>query len=83
MRNKKRFGACRSTQSPQKDTKGIVDAAVQLQIAQGPGLLESVYTVVLQKNLQERTYSVEREIRIPVEYEGVRLEMGFRADLII
>jgi iron complex transport system substrate-binding protein len=53
------------------------------RIALGPGLLESVYTVLLEKKLQERGYAVEREKPIPFEFEGVKFEIGFRADLII
>ncbi len=45
--------------------------------------MESVYTVILQKKLEERGYRVEREVGVPVEYEGLKFEMGFRADLII
>ena len=63
--------------------RDVVDAAMKLHIALGPGLLESVYTVILQKKLEERGYSVRREVPIPVEYEGVKFEMGFRADLVI
>jgi GxxExxY protein len=63
--------------------KDVVDASMKLHIALGPGLLESVYTIILQKKLEERGYRVEREVGIPVEYEGVKFEMGFRADLII
>ena len=63
--------------------KDVVDAAMKLHIALGPGLLESVYTIILQKKLEERGYRVEREVGVPVEYEGVKFEMGFRADLII
>ena len=61
----------------------VVDASMKLHVALGPGLLESVYTVILQKKLQERGYQVEREVPIPVEYEGIQFELGFRADLII
>lgn len=61
----------------------VVDVAVKLHMALGPGLLESVYTVILQKNLVDRGYSVDREKPIPVVYEGVQFEIGFRADLII
>lgn len=61
----------------------VVDASMKLHMALGPGLLESVYTVILQKKLQERGYQVEREVPIPVEYEGLQFELGFRADLII
>ena len=63
--------------------KEVVDASVKLHMALGPGLLESVYTLILQKKLQERGYRVEREVPIPVEYEGLQFELGFRADLII
>ncbi|MBT8420351.1 MAG: GxxExxY protein [Gammaproteobacteria bacterium] len=67
----------------EKISKDVVDASMKLHIALGPGLLESVYTIILQKKLEERGYRVEREVGIPVEYEGVKFEMGFRADLII
>ena len=63
--------------------KDVVDASMKLHMALGPGLLESVYIVILQKKLQERGYQVEREVPIPVEYEGLQCELGFRADLII
>ena len=63
--------------------RDVVDASMKLHIALGPGLLESVYTIILQRKLVERGYRVEREVGIPVEYEGVKFEMGFRADLIV
>ena len=50
--------------------KNVVDVSVKLHMALGPGLLESVYTVIPQKKLQERGFTVEREVPIPVEYEG-------------
>ena len=63
--------------------KDVVDASMKLHMTLGPGLLETVYAVILQKKLQERSYHVEREVPIPVEYEGLNFELGFRADLII
>ena len=63
--------------------KDVVDASMKLHMALGPGLLESVYAVILHRKLQERGYNVEREVPIPVEYEGLQFELGFRADLII
>jgi len=63
--------------------KDVVDAAIKLHIALGPGLLESVYSVLLAKKLMERGYRVEREKDIPIIFEGVRFEVGFRADLVI
>lgn len=61
----------------------VVDASMKLHMALGPGLLESVYTVLLEKKLQERGHTVEREKSIPLVFEGTQFEMGFRADLII
>ena len=63
--------------------KDVVDASMKLHMTLGPGLLETVYAVILQKKLQERSYHVEREVPIPEEHEGLNFELGFRADLII
>ncbi|MBT7817697.1 MAG: GxxExxY protein [Polaribacter sp.] len=63
--------------------KDVVDASMKLHMTLGRGLLETVYAMILQKKLQERGYHVEREVPIPVEYEGLNFELGFRADLII
>ena len=63
--------------------KDVVDTSMKLHMELGPGLLESVYTVLLEKKLTERGYHVEREKPIPLVFEGVRFEMGFRADLVI
>lgn len=49
----------------------------------GPGLLESAYRICLAYELQKLELSVEQEKPIPVIYEGVRLECGFRADLLV
>ena len=49
----------------------------------GPGLLESVYEVVLAHDLERRGLRVERQVAVPVIYEGVHLGEGFRADLVI
>jgi len=61
----------------------VVDAAMKIHIALGPGLLESVYVAILQKKLKDRGDTVEREKPIAVVYEGMTFEMGFRADLMI
>jgi GxxExxY protein len=49
----------------------------------GPGLLESVYEVVLQHELQKRGFQVDRQVVIPIQYEEMIFEEGFRADLIV
>jgi len=61
----------------------IVDAAVKIHTALGPGLLESVYEVVLAMELEHRGFSVARQVVVPIEYKGVRFDEGFRADLVI
>ncbi len=61
----------------------IVDCAYHLHVELGPGLLETVYEVVLSKMLQDRGLKVERQKPIPIEFAGVRFDEGFRADLIV
>jgi len=61
----------------------IVDCAFHLHRDLGPGLLETVYEVVLAKLIQERGYQVERQKPIPIQYAGFQFEEGFRADLIV
>ena len=61
----------------------IVDEAVHLHKALGPGLLEVVYETVLADILQKRGLVVERQIAIPIVYEGHKFDEGFRADLIV
>ena len=64
-------------------TGAIVDSAMKIHIDLGPGLLESVYEVVLAKALQKRGLQVERQKAIQFEYDGIVFEEGFRADLLI
>lgn len=71
------------TEELERIATDVVDASMKLHMALGPGMLESVYAVLLEKKLQDRGYTVEREKAIPVVYEGVQFEMGFRADLVI
>ena len=61
----------------------VVDAAFKIHKTLGPGLLESVYEAVLDFELQKRGLAVARQVGLPVHYEGVKLELGFRIDLIV
>ena len=63
--------------------KEVVDAAFCIHTTLGPGLLESVYDTVLAYELGRRGLRTVRQQPIPVVYEGVRIDTGFRADLII
>lgn len=61
----------------------IVDAAYRIHTSLGPGLLESVYEVVLAYELEERGLHAVRQQAVPIVYRGIRFDMGFRADLTV
>jgi GxxExxY protein len=61
----------------------IVDSAVAVHRALGPGLLESVYEQCLAYELQSRSYRIDRQVALPVPYRDVRLEAGFRIDILV
>jgi len=64
-------------------SRHIVDSAFQIHTALGPGLLESVYEEVMYYELTNRGLKVKRQIGIPVFYNDIKMELGFRADLIV
>ena len=61
----------------------VVDAAVKVHSKLGPGLLESVYETVLAKELSGRGLMVMRQVPIPIQYEDLDFDEGFRADIIV
>jgi GxxExxY protein len=61
----------------------VVDAAFRIHTALGPGLLESVYDTVLAYELGRRGLHTVRQQPIPVVYEGICIDTGFRADLVV
>jgi GxxExxY protein len=61
----------------------IVDAAYKIHVALGPGLLESVYEIVLEYELKKRGLKVVRQVSMPVVYETVKLAEGYRADMLV
>ena len=60
----------------------IVNSAVTLHRELGPGLLESVYEVILAHELEEAGLTVDRQVTSPIEYRGTSFSDGFRADII-
>lgn len=64
-------------------SKVVVDAALKVHRALGPGLLESVYEVVLAHELRSRGLHVQRQLSVPLRYENVHFDEGFRADLVV
>lgn len=61
----------------------IVDGAYHIHSALGPGLLESAYVAVLAYDLRQRGLRITQQQDIPVVYQNARIEVGFRADLIV
>jgi GxxExxY protein len=61
----------------------VVDAAMRVHSVLGPGLLESAYEACLAHELRKRGLSVACQVPIPVLYDGVRLEVGYRLDMLV
>jgi GxxExxY protein len=61
----------------------VVDAAIGVHRELGPGLLESVYEVILAHQLRQRGLRAERQVPIPIEYQGVKFDEAFRADILV
>src|SRR2546423_14006215 len=64
-------------------TDAIIGAAMEVHRARGPGLLESTYEMCLCRELNIRGIPFERQVPIPVEYKGIKLDCGYRADIIV
>jgi GxxExxY protein len=64
-------------------TQAIIGAAIEVHKRLGPGLLESAYRVCLAYELRKRGFEVQEEKPVPVIYDDVKLECGFRADLLV
>lgn len=61
----------------------VVDAAIAVHRILGPGLLESTYEVCLAHELEKRGHTVLRQTALPVVYDEIKLEAGYRVDLIV
>jgi len=68
---------------PNEITRQIVDAAYAIHVALGPGLLEKVYEVALCHELRKRGLIVRRQVPIPIQYDGLKFDEGFCADLLV
>jgi GxxExxY protein len=66
-----------------KLTGEVIGAAIEVHKALGPGLLESAYEECLCRELDLRNISYERQKALPVEYKGVRLDCGYRLDVVV
>lgn len=61
----------------------IVDCCIKIHKTLGPGLLESVYEEVLTYELRKNNLKCDRQIGVPVIYDEITMDLGFRADLIV
>jgi GxxExxY protein len=64
-------------------SKLIVDTCFHIHVRLGPGLLESVYEEVLFYELTQQGFKVKRQFPIPIVWQDIEMEQGFRADLIV
>ncbi|WP_373467363.1 GxxExxY protein [Geothrix sp. 21YS21S-4] len=79
------------TKAPRKDLSKeeekvatlIVDAAIKVHRTLGPGLLESVYEACLAHELRQRGATVETQVLVPIRYENLTLDGGFRLDMLV
>ncbi len=61
----------------------VVDSGLKIHKVLGPGLLESIYENCLCRELQTRGIDCQRQVSLPVVYEGVRLDAAYRIDVIV
>jgi len=61
----------------------IVNSALTVHREMGPGLLETVYEVIMAHELTKRRLSVRRQVPISIEYRGVKFDEAFRADIVV
>lgn len=64
-------------------TGGVISAAMKVHTVLGPGLLEGAYQVCLAHELRTRGHRVRTQVPVPVRYEGLELELGYRIDLLV
>lgn len=68
---------------PNEVTSSIIAAAIEVHRRIGPGLLESAYQTRLAYELRKRGFAVEEQRPVPAIYDDVKLECGYRADLVV
>lgn len=76
------YGECTSPEEERIAT-AIVEAAYRVHSRMGPGLLESVYEACMTHELHKLGFNVQRQLPVPIIYDGVALDEGFRLDLLV
>jgi len=69
--------------NPNEITSAIIGTAMKVHRRLGPGLLESAYEACMEYELKAAGFQVERQKPVPLVYETVKLDCGFRADLVV
>ncbi len=64
-------------------SKIVVDVAFHIHQSLGPGLLESVYQKIMAHELRKRGLNVEEEVPLPVIWDDIKMDVGFRVDLFV
>jgi GxxExxY protein len=64
-------------------TERIIGSAINVHRELGPGLLESAYQACLEYDLAKEGVSFQRQVALPLTYQGIRVECGYRADLLV
>lgn len=75
--------AARSRLDLNQMSRIIVDSALRVHTTLGPGLLESAYHGCLAHELRKRGLQVQSEVTLPVRYDGVVIDLGYRLDLVV
>ena len=70
-------------ESIERVATAVVDAAFKVHTTLGPGLLESVYETCLEYEIKRRGLKVERQVKVPIIYDGVPLDADLRVDLLV
>ena len=75
----------RDTETTERDpiTALVIGAAIEVHRVLGPGLLESAYEECLCHELSLRSIAFQRQLVLPVDYKGVRLDCGYRLDIVL
>lgn len=64
-------------------TQAIIGAAMKVHSQLGPGLLENAYKACVAHELRKTGFKAETEVELPLVYDGVRIELGYRIDMIV
>ena len=64
-------------------TREVINAAIEVHKALGPGLLESAYEECLCRELELRKIPYERQKELPIEYKGIKCDCGYRLDIVV